>query len=153
MIKGNLPKSFFIGRYNEVNPFITPSEARRFNAYIAIAHFHGEDDFTSKLEDTLLMPFPDEDIIRAMAECDLLDMGTTEQIIQFAQDRDKVLNVKCTSLIIISTSPFWTEYLNGPSSLPSFWFKLSGIDEEEENFKGSEKCKRPSSKVVRKFFL
>ncbi|KAG1861496.1 hypothetical protein DFJ58DRAFT_725673 [Suillus subalutaceus] len=95
-----------------------------------------------------MTPFPNEDIIRAMTECGLLNTGSMEQIIQFARDHDKALNVKRTSLVVISTSPFRMEYLDGPSSLPSFWFKLSGIDEEEKNFKGSKKCKRPSSKVV-----
>ncbi|KAG1850193.1 hypothetical protein DFJ58DRAFT_842469 [Suillus subalutaceus] len=153
VIKSNLPKSFFIGRYNEVNPFITPREARHFNAIIAVARFHGEDEFASKLKDSLLMPFPDEDTIGAMAECDLLDTGSNKQIIQFARDRDKVLNVKRSSIVVIATSPFRTEYFDGPSSLPSTWYELSGIDYDEEDFKGSEKCTRAPSKMVRKFFL
>ncbi|KAG1845846.1 hypothetical protein F4604DRAFT_1936768 [Suillus subluteus] len=132
------------------NPFITLHEAQHFNAIITVARFHGEDKFASKLEDSLLMPFPDpnEDIMGAMAECDLLDTGSTEQILQFARDRDKVLNVKRSSIVVIATSPFRTEYFDGPSSLPSTWYELSGIDYDEEDFKGSEKCTRAPSKMV-----
>jgi hypothetical protein len=108
-----------------LTPFFSLSEARRLNAYIAVAHFHGETEFASRLSDTLLMPFPDEDIVRELTTSHILDTGTYDEIISAAHDLDHVLKINCSSFVVLKTSPFHTEYIDGMISGPCTFYKLN----------------------------
>ncbi|KAG1848669.1 hypothetical protein F4604DRAFT_1687631 [Suillus subluteus] len=110
-IKGSIPTSFFIGKYIDVNPFFTPSECRRLNAYISVACFHGEHEFASRLSDALLMPFPDEDIVGELTTSHTFDTGTFDNIISAAQDLDHVLKVHRSGIIVLKTSPFCSKII------------------------------------------
>ncbi|KAG2139787.1 hypothetical protein DEU56DRAFT_912053 [Suillus clintonianus] len=85
-IKGGLMHSTYAGRYEDVNLFFSVSETKRLNSYSAIAEAHGEPELASKILDTLLMLFPDEDTISALTESRLLDVGTVHDILRFAFD-------------------------------------------------------------------
>ncbi|KAG1771694.1 hypothetical protein EV702DRAFT_1201871 [Suillus placidus] len=85
-IKGGLTNTIYSGRYNDVNPFFSESKARCLNSYAAIAETHGEPELASKILDSLLMPFPDEDTISALTKSCLLDVGTVRDILHFVFD-------------------------------------------------------------------
>jgi hypothetical protein len=89
-----------------VNPFFSESEAKHLNSYAAIAEAHGEPSLASKIIDSLLMPFPDEDTISALTESRLLDIGSARDILRPVNDRDLVLGITRTGLVVIATSPF-----------------------------------------------
>jgi hypothetical protein len=124
-IQGGLTKKTYAGRYDDVNPFFSESEAKRLNTYAAIAEAHGEPQLASKILDTLLMPFPDEDTISALTESRLLDVGSVRDILRLAFDRDLVLGIARTGLVIVATSPFRSEKFDERHV-------LSDIEEEEE---------------------
>lgn len=93
-IKGQISPSFFVGKYSDVNPFFSSSEARRLNAYIAVARFH--------------------DIVGELTTSHILDTGTYDEIISAARDLDHVLKITRSSLVVLKTSPFRTEYIDAP---------------------------------------
>lgn len=142
-IQGGISPSTYLGRYEDANPFFSESECKRLNSYAAIAENHGEPIFGSKILDALLMPFPDEDTIRALTESRLLDVGTIKDILRLALDRDLVLGIARTGLTTIATSPFRSEMFEDPFYSKE-WFVLSDIAEEPEE--------EPKSKA-KKFFL
>lgn len=142
-IQGGISPSTYLGRYEDANPFFSESECKRLNSYAAIAENHGEPIFGSKILDALLMPFPDEDTIRALTESRLLDVGTIKDILHLAFDRDLVLGIARTGLTTIATSPFRSEMFEDPFYSKE-WFVLSDIAEEPEE--------EPKSKA-KKFFL
>jgi hypothetical protein len=128
-IKGGISPSFFIGKYNDVNPFFTPSESEHLNAYISVARFHGEIEFASKLSDTLLMPFPDEDIVSELTTSQILDTGTYDDIIVFARDLDHLLDIKRSGIVVLKTSPFCTDLFPGTVSGPCAFYVLNDSEE------------------------
>ncbi|KAG1739626.1 hypothetical protein EDD22DRAFT_851929 [Suillus occidentalis] len=144
-IQGGLTKRVYAGRYDNVNPFFTESEAKCLNSYVAVAEAHGESQFASKILDALLMPFPDEDTVNALTETRLLDVGSTRDILRLAFDRDLILGIARTGLVIVATSPFQSEMFEDPS-MPNEWRVLSDIAEEDEEMP------KPKSKK-KKFFL
>ncbi|KAG2750374.1 hypothetical protein P692DRAFT_20873311 [Suillus brevipes Sb2] len=124
-IKGQISPSFFVGKYSDINPFFSSSEARRLNAYIAVACFHGGTKFASRLSDTLLMPFPDEDIVGELTTSHILDTGTYDEIISAARDLDHVLKINHSGFVMLKISPFHTEYIDGMISGPRTFYKLN----------------------------
>jgi hypothetical protein len=150
-IKGGTPKSFFASPYIDVNPFFSPTEAERLNSFISVARFHSEDAFASALTDTLLMPYPDEDTICALVTSGLLDTGSHDETLKFARDRDDILGVKRSGLVVLATSPFLSTVPTRPSSTPETFYVLGGIDSE---YRRPEYCKeRASKRKEHKFFL
>lgn len=144
-IKGGLTQREYAGRYDDVNPFFTESEAKRLNSYAAVAEAHGEGQFASKILDALLMPFPDEDTVNALIESRLLDVGSTRDILRFAFDRDLVLGIARTGLVIVATSPFRSDMFDDPT-MSDEWYVLSDIAEEDEEIPEPKPKKK-------KFFL
>jgi hypothetical protein len=128
-IQGSLTHSTYAGRYRTVNPFFTESEAKRLNSYAAIAEAHNEPQLASKILDTLLMPFPDEDSVNALTESRLLDVGSARDILRLVNDRDLVLGIARTGLVVIATSPFRSEMFDDPI-LSKEWFTLSDLEDE-----------------------
>ncbi|KAG1753436.1 hypothetical protein EDB19DRAFT_2021567 [Suillus lakei] len=112
-IKGGLTHSTYAGCYKDVNPF-----------FFTIAEAHGEPELASKILDTLLMPFPDEDTISALTESHLLNVRTVCDILWFAFNQDLVLRIAHTGLVIVAISPFWSDVFEG--------YVLPDIAEEEE---------------------
>jgi hypothetical protein len=143
LIKGGLSNKDYAGQYDDVNPFFSETEAKRLNSYAAIAEAHGEPELASKILDALLMPFPDEDTVSALTESRLLDVGTSRDILRLAHDRDLVLGIARTGLVIVATSPFRTEMFDDPIHSKE-WYVLSDIDEEGEE---------PQPPKSKKFFL
>lgn len=150
-IKGGTPKSFFASPYIDVNPFFSPTEAERLNSFISVARFHSEDAFASALTDTLLMPYPDEDTICALVTSGLLDTGSHDETLKFARDRDDILGVKRSGLVVLATSPFLSTIPTKSSSTPTSFYVLGGID--GENCKPESRKARASKRKERKFFL
>ncbi|KAG0701120.1 hypothetical protein DFH29DRAFT_876122 [Suillus ampliporus] len=142
-IKGGLAHKNYLGHYDNVNPFLSESEAKRLNSYAAIAEAHREPELASKILDTLLMPFPNEDIIGGLTESGLLNVRTVHDILHFAFDRDLVLWITQTGLVIVATSPFWSNMFDDVFMLNN-WYVLPDIDEKEEE----EEQPKP-----KKFFL
>ncbi|KAG2747822.1 hypothetical protein P692DRAFT_20875155 [Suillus brevipes Sb2] len=105
-IQGGLTQKTYAGQYNDVNPFFSESEAKHLNSYAAIAEAHGEPSLASKIIDSLLMPFPDEDTVSALTESRLLDIGSARDILRLVNDRDLVLGITRTGLVVVATSPF-----------------------------------------------
>lgn len=101
------------------------TKARRLNAYIAMAHFHGKTKFASRLSDTLLMPFPDKDIVGELTVSHILDTGTYDEIITMACDLDCVLKINRSGIIVLKMSPFRTQYLDDTISGPRTFHKLN----------------------------
>ncbi|KAG1872216.1 hypothetical protein F4604DRAFT_1925824 [Suillus subluteus] len=130
-IKGGTPKSFYASPYVDVNPFFSPTKPERLNSFISVACFHNEDAFASALIDTLLMPYPDEDTIHVLVTSDLLDSGSRDKTLQFACDRDHILGVKRSGLVILATSPFLSTFPPESSLPPSTFYVLGGLDEEQ----------------------
>jgi hypothetical protein len=129
-VKGGISASFFIGKFNDVNPFFTPSESRRLNAYIAVARFHGETEFASRLSDTLLMPFPDEDIVGELTISHTLDSGTYDDIIAAARELDDLLNIRRSGIVILKTSPLRSVIYPGTISGPRAFYVLNESKED-----------------------
>jgi hypothetical protein len=131
-IQGGLTHKTYAGQYNDVNPFFSESESKRLNTYAAIAEAHSEPRLASKILDALLMPFPDEDTVSALTESRLLEVGSTRDILRFVNDRDLVLGIARTGLVVIATSPFRSEMFEGPFYSKN-WLSLPDIEEEDED--------------------
>ncbi|KAG1779793.1 hypothetical protein EV702DRAFT_1195150 [Suillus placidus] len=130
-IKGGLTHKFYSRHYDDVNPFFSENKAKCINSYAAIAEAHGEPELASKILDTLRMPFPDEDTISALTESRLLDVGTVRDILRFAFDRDLVLLIARTGLVVVATSPFRSDMFDNPA-ISHKWNVLTDIYETEE---------------------
>lgn len=130
-IKGGLTNRVYAGRYDDVNPFFTESEAKCLNLYAAVAEAHREGEFASKILDALHMPFPDEDTVQALTKTQLLDVGSTQDILWLAFDWDLILGITHTGLIIVATSPFQSGMFEDPS-MSNEWYVLPDIAEEDE---------------------
>lgn len=62
-IQGGLSNKVYTGGYNDINLSFSESEAKQMNSYAAIAEAHGEGELATKILNTFLMPFSDEDTV------------------------------------------------------------------------------------------
>jgi hypothetical protein len=92
--------------------------------YSAIAEHHGEPILTSKILEALLMPYPDKNTISALTESHLLNVGSVHDILRLALDCDLVLEIACTGLTVIATSPFHSEMFEVPFYSKKWYFIL-----------------------------
>jgi hypothetical protein len=131
-IQGGLTRKTYTGQYRTANLFFAESEANRLNTYAAICEAHREPQLGSKIIDALLMLFPDEDSVHALTESDLLNIGSTRDILCLVNDQDLMLSIMRTGLVVVATSPFRSKMFKGPFYSKN-WLSLPDIKEEDED--------------------